>query len=96
MDEIYNLLSEIDVLKNEKEILSKTVDENDKQISRLRAIENEFHDLKSKYAVEVAAAKAIQDDLVSEKHKSQHIMENLDKLGLVLDQSAEPENVLDQ
>lgn len=96
MDEIDNLISEIDVLKKEKEVLRKNVDENDKQISRLRAIENEFHDLKSKYAVEVAATKAIQDDLVSEKNKLQHIMENLDKLGLVLDQSAEPENVLDQ
>lgn len=84
------------MLKKEKEILNKNLDENDKQICRLRSIENEFHDLKSKYTVEVAAAKAIQDDLVSEKRKSQQIMENLDKLGLALDQSAEPENVLDQ
>lgn len=84
------------MLKKEKEILSKNIEENDKQLCRLRAIENEFHDLNSKYSVEVAAAKAIQDDLVSEKRKSQQIMENLDKLGLALDQSAEPENVLDQ
>lgn len=91
-----NLTSEIDLLKKEKDMLSKTLEENDKQICRLRTIENEFHDLKSKYTVEVAAAKAIQDDLVSEKHKSQLIMENLDKLGLALDQTAEPENVLDQ
>lgn len=96
MEEIDNLISEIDVLKKETNVLSKNVEENDKQICRLRVIENEFHDLKSKYTVEVAAAKAIQDDLVSEKHKSQCIMENLDKLGLALDQSAEPENVLDQ
>lgn len=44
----------------------------------------------------MAAAKAVQDDLVSEKRKSQQIMENLDKLGLALDKSAEPENVLNQ
>lgn len=91
-----NLTSEIDLLKKEKNMLSKTLEENDQQICRLRSIENEFHDLKSKYTVEVAAAKAIQDDLVSEKHKSQQIMENLDKLGLALDQTAEPKNVLDQ
>jgi len=77
-------------------VFGKNLDENDKQLCRLRTIENEFHDLKSKYTVEVAAAKAIQDDLVAEKRKSQQIMENLDKLGLALDQSAEPENVLDQ
>lgn len=91
-----NFTSEIDLLKKEKDILSKTLEENDQQICRLRTIENEFHDLKSKYTVEVAAAKAIQDDLVSEKHKSQQIMENLDKLGLALDQTAELKNVLDQ
>lgn len=91
-----NLTSEIDLLKKEKDMLSKNLEENDQQICRLRTIENEFHDLKSKYTVEVAAAKAIQDDLVSEKHKSQQIMENLDKLGLALDQTAEPKNVLDQ
>jgi len=84
------------MLKKEKEVLGKTSEENEKQLCRLRTIENEFHDLKSKYTVEVAAAKAIQDDLVSEKRKSQQIMVNLDKLGLALDQSAEPENVLDQ
>lgn len=84
------------MLKKEKVILNKNLDENDKQICRLRSIENEFLDLKSKYTAEVAAAKAIQDDLVLEKRKSQQIMENLDKLGLALDQSAEPENVLDQ
>lgn len=89
-------MSEIDVLKKEHKLLSKNSEENEKQIFRLRGVENEFHDLKSKYTVEVAAAKAIQDDLVSEKRKSQQIMENLDKLGLALDQSAEPENVLDQ
>lgn len=91
-----NLISEVDVLKKEKEVLNKNVEDYDKQIHRLRAIENEFYDLKSKYTVEVAATKAVQDDLVSEKRKSQQIMENLDKLGLALDQSAEPENVLDQ
>ncbi|VVC28168.1 Hypothetical protein CINCED_3A000638 [Cinara cedri] len=96
LEEIDNLTSEIDMLNKEKEILNKNLDENDKQICRLRFIENEFHDLKSKYTVEVAAAKAIQDDLVSEKRKSQQIMDNLDKLGLALDQSAKPENVLDQ
>lgn len=96
MEVIDSLTNEIDLLKKEKEILGKNVEENDKQICRLRAIENEFHDLKSKYTVEVAAAKAVQDDLVSEKRKSQQIMENLDKLGLALDKSAEPENVLDQ
>jgi hypothetical protein len=84
------------LLKKEKDILSKTLEEHDKQICRLRSIENEFHDLKSKYTIEVATTKAIQDDLVSEKRKSQKIMKNLDKLGLALDQSAEPENVLDQ
>jgi len=84
------------MLKKEKEVFGKNLDENDKQLCRLRTIENEFHDLKSKYTVEVAAAKAIQDDLVSEKRKSQQIMEHLDKLGLALDQSAEPKNVLDQ
>lgn len=84
------------MLKKEKDILNKNLNENDKHICRLRSIENEFHDLKSKYTIEVAAAKAIQDDLVSEKRKSQQIMENLDKLGLALDQSAEPKNVLDQ
>lgn len=85
------------MLKKEKDLLNKNVEENEKQIYRLRAIENEYHDLKSKYTVEVAAAKAIQDDLVSEKRKSQQMIENLDKLGLAsLDQSAEPENVLDQ
>lgn len=96
MEKIDNLTSEIDVLKKEKEVLSKTLEENEKQIYRFRIIENEFHDLKSKYTVEVAATKAVQDDLVSEKRKSQQIMDNLDKLGLALDQSAEPENVLDQ
>lgn len=72
------------------------MEENDKQLCRLRSIENDYHNLKSKYTVEVAATKAVQDDLVSEKRRSQQIMENLDKLGLALDQSAEPENVLDQ
>lgn len=96
LEEIDNLLSEIDMLKKEKEVLNKNVEDYDKQIHRLRAIENEFHDLKSKYTVEVAATKAVQDDLVSEKRKSQKIMENLDKLGLVLDQLSAPENVLDQ
>lgn len=91
-----NLTCEIELLKKEKDMLSKTLEESDLQICRLRTIESEFHDLKSKYTVEVAAAKAIQDDLVSEKHKSQQIMENLDKLGLALDQTAEPKNVLDQ
>lgn len=84
------------MLSKEKERLSKNLDENDKQLCRLRSIENEYHNLKSKYTVEVAATKAVQDDLVSEKRRSQQIMENLDKLGLALDQSAEPENVLDQ
>lgn len=84
------------MLSKEKELLSKNLDENDKQLCRLRSIENEYHNLKSKYTVEVAATKAVQDDLVSEKRRSQQIMENLDKLGLALDQSAEPENVLDQ
>lgn len=96
LEVIDGLTNEIDILKKEKEILSKNVEENDKQICRLRTVENEFHDLKSKYTVEVAAAKAVQDDLVSEKRKSQQIMENLDKLGLALDKSAEPENVLNQ
>lgn len=85
------------MLKKEKDLLNKNVEENEKQIYRLRAIENEYHDLNSKYTAEVAAAKAIQDDLVSEKRKSQQMMDNLDKLGLAsLDQSTEPENVLDQ
>lgn len=84
------------MLKKNNESLSKKCEESDKQICRLHAIENEFHDLNSKYTVEVAAAKAVQDDLVSEKRKLQQIMENLDKLGLALDESAKPENVLDQ
>jgi len=96
LEEIDNLASEIDMLKKEKDLLNKNVEENEKQLCRLRAIENEYHDLKSKYTAEVAAAKAVQDDLVSEKRKSQQILENLDKLGLALDHSAEPENVLDQ
>lgn len=88
--------SEIELLKEENKSLLTNLEENNKQISRLRDIENEFYDLESKYAVEVAATKAVQDDLVTEKRRSQLIMENLDRLGLALDKSDEPENVLDQ
>ncbi|XP_050534623.1 protein Daple [Daktulosphaira vitifoliae] len=96
LETIDNLSSEIELLKKENKLLITNIEENDKQITRLRDIENEFYDLESKYAVEVAATKAVQDDLVTEKRQSQLIIENLDRLGLALDQSAEPENVLDQ
>ncbi|XP_050430580.1 protein Daple-like [Adelges cooleyi] len=96
LETIDNLTSEIEILKKENKQFCINLDDNDKQITKLRAIQNEFHELESKYAVEVAATKAVQDDLVTEKRRSQQIMENLDRLGLALDQSAEPENVLAQ
>ena len=63
---------------------------------RLSEVEKDWKDLESKYLVNKATLNTLQNDLVQEKLVGQQLKASMSRLGLAVDQLADPDSVLDK
>lgn len=95
-DEVYKVQNEIEILKKEKHLMIKQIEESTNQINRLHDVEREFRDLESRYEVDRATLAALQKELISEKLSTQGLKANLEQFGLALDQLSDPQAAIDR
>lgn len=95
-DELDKIQFDVENLNKEKLQMSKQIEENNNQISRLHEVEREFRELESRYEIDRATLAALQKELISEKLSTQGLKTSLEQLGLALDQLSDPEAAIDR
>ncbi|KAK9498382.1 hypothetical protein O3M35_003028 [Rhynocoris fuscipes] len=94
--DVDKLQCELDSITKEKSQLIKQLEEVNAQNSRLCNVEKEWKELLSKYEVDKATLATLHKELVQEKMVTQRLISTLEKLGLPVEQLADPENAIDR
>ncbi|XP_065199970.1 girdin [Planococcus citri] len=83
-------------LEKQKEQLLKQIEDLDGQIQKLSDLEKESQELQKQNQIDQVTITNLENDLVSEKLKTQQLKDSLDALGLAIDNVTDPDKVLDK
>uniref|UniRef100_A0A0A9X9Z3 Protein Daple n=1 Tax=Lygus hesperus TaxID=30085 RepID=A0A0A9X9Z3_LYGHE len=88
--DVDHLQCDLETAQKDKTQLAKQLEKVNAQVARLSEVEKDWKDLESKYMVNKATLNTLQNDLVQEKLVAQQLKASMSRLGLAVDQLADP------